>query len=49
MDVVVSNLKEIGGSLDIKSTFGKGSLMTLRIPLKMAVIDGNIVRLGGDN
>ena len=46
MDVVVQNIQNIGGSLDIESTEGEGSKMTLKIPLTLAIIDGIILRVG---
>ncbi len=46
MDVVVSNLQSIGGSLEIESTPGEGSLMNLKIPLTLAIIDGIIMEVG---
>lgn len=49
MDVVVSNLQEIGGSLDIESVPGEGSTMNLKIPLTLAIIDGIVVQVGTQN
>lgn len=46
MDVVVSNLQEVGGTLDIESELGKGSTMYLKIPLTLAIIDGIVMRAG---
>lgn len=46
MDVVVSNLQAIGGSLEIESTPGQGSLMNLKIPLTLAIIDGIVMEVG---
>ncbi len=46
MDVVVSNLQSIGGSLEIESTQGQGSLMLLKIPLTLAIIDGIVMEVG---
>lgn len=46
MDVVVRNLQEIGGSLDVDSKEGKGSTMTLKIPLTLAIIDGILFSVG---
>lgn len=46
MDVVVSNLQAIGGSLEIESTPGQGSLMNLKIPLTLAIIDGVVMEVG---
>ena len=46
MDVVVSNLAAIGGSLEIESEKGKGSKMILKIPLTLAIIDGIVMEVG---
>ena len=46
MDVVVSNNQAIGGSLEIESTPGQGSLMLMKIPLTLAIVNGMNVMLG---
>ncbi len=46
MDVVVKNIQAIGGRLDIDSTLGAGSEMTLVIPLTLAIINGIVVQVG---
>ena len=46
MDVVVSNLQSIGGSLEIESIPGQGSTMNLKIPLTLAIIDGIVMEVG---
>ncbi len=46
MDVVVKNIQKIGGVLDIDSVEGQGTVMTMKIPLTMAIIDGIIMRNG---
>ncbi len=46
MDVVVSNLQSIGGSLEIESTPGEGSSMIMKIPLTLAIIDGIVMEVG---
>lgn len=46
MDVVVSNLQAIGGSLEIESTPGEGSQMIMKIPLTLAIIDGIVMEVG---
>lgn len=46
MDVVVSNLQSIGGTLEIESTPGQGSTMNLKIPLTLAIIDGIVMEAG---
>ncbi len=47
MDVVVQNIQEINGMLDIDSTPGFGSTMSLKIPLTLAIINGIVVETGG--
>ena len=49
MDVVKRNIEGLGGSVDIQSTMGKGSRITLKLPLTLAIIDGMTVRVGQDN
>ena len=49
MDVVVQNIQEIGGSLEIESKTGEGSLMLLKIPLTLAIIDGIVMQAGKSN
>ncbi len=46
MDVVVQNLQAVGGTLDIESTAGLGSIMSLKIPLTLAIIDGIVLETG---
>jgi two-component system chemotaxis sensor kinase CheA len=47
MDVVLSNIKKIGGSVHVKSWSGKGTRMTLRLPLTLAVLDVMLVKVAG--
>ena len=46
MDVVVKNIGNVGGSLEIDSVQGKGSTMTLKIPLTLAIITGIVLKIG---
>jgi two-component system chemotaxis sensor kinase CheA len=46
MDVVRRNIRELGGAVDIKSTPGEGSTITIRLPLTLAIMDGQLVRVG---
>ena len=46
MDVVKQNLNQIKGKIDIDSQAGKGTVIILRIPLTMAILDGMMVRAG---
>lgn len=49
MDVVVQNLQSIGGMLDIESTPGLGSVMSLKIPLTLAIVDGIVMETGNSS
>ena len=49
MDVVKRNIEGLGGAVSIESTAGKGSKLTLKLPLTLAIIDGMTVRVGEDN
>jgi two-component system chemotaxis sensor kinase CheA len=46
MDVVRRNIQALRGTVDIKSSLGKGSTFTIRLPLTLAIIDGFLVRVG---
>lgn len=46
MDVVLKNLETIGGSVTVDSTEGRGTTMTLKIPLTLAIIDGMNIKVG---
>ncbi len=46
MDVVRRNIEALRGSVEIRSTPGKGSTFSMRLPLTMAIIDGMVVRVG---
>ena len=44
MDVVISEIRQLGGSVSVVSELGKGSRFTMRVPLTVAVSDALIVR-----
>lgn len=46
MDVVKRNVSAMGGVIDIKSTLGFGSTMSISLPLTLAILDGMSVSLG---
>lgn len=46
MDVVKRTIETLRGTIDMVSEEGKGSRITLRIPLTLAIIEGLLVRVG---
>jgi two-component system chemotaxis sensor kinase CheA len=48
MDVVRSNIDQIGGTIDVKSVAGVGLNFTIKIPLTLAIVAALIVEAGGD-
>lgn len=46
MDVVRRNVKELGGTIDVRSTLGKGSRFIINLPLTLAIVDGQSVSVG---
>ncbi len=49
MDVVVQNIQAIGGALEIDSTPGLGSTMSLKIPLTLAIVNGIVMETGNSS
>ena len=49
MDVVVSNIKALGGKVTVDSTPGQGSTTTIRIPLTLAIVDGMNLEVGSSS
>lgn len=46
MDVVKRNIHALNGSIDVTSERGVGSTFTIRLPLTLAILDGQLVTLG---
>jgi two-component system, chemotaxis family, sensor kinase CheA len=46
MDVVKRTIDALRGTIDIASNEGRGTEVTLRLPLTLAIIDGLLVRVG---
>ena len=45
MDAVRSVISDLGGSVEVESTPGQGTEITLRLPLTLAIIEGLLVRI----
>ena len=48
MDVVRKNIKELGGNVDVTTEQGKGTKFTIRLPLTLAILDGQLIRVGSE-
>ena len=46
MDVVRRNVRDLGGNVSVSSNPGAGSTVTIRLPLTLAILDGQLVRIG---
>jgi two-component system chemotaxis sensor kinase CheA len=46
MDVVRRNIKELGGHVELASEEGRGTTTTVTLPLTLAIVDGQTVRVG---
>ena len=48
MDVVKRNIEELGGHIEVESELTKGSRFTISLPLTLAILDGQLVKVGGE-
>ncbi|MGN6388526.1 MAG: chemotaxis protein CheA [Burkholderiaceae bacterium] len=46
MDVVKRNIAAMGGSVDIRSSRGFGTVISISLPLTLAILDGMSIRVG---
>lgn len=46
MDVVRRNIAELNGSIEVTSKVGEGSVFSIRLPLTLAILDGQLVKVG---
>lgn len=46
MDVVRRNIQALGGDVFVDTTPGKGTRISMRLPLTLAIIDGQLLRVG---
>lgn len=49
MDVVRANVERVGGTVEIESVEGKGTVVRLRLPLTLAIVRALIVRSAGQS
>ena len=48
MDVVKKNVERLRGKVDISTVEGKGTKISIKLPLTLAIIDGMIVQVGNE-
>lgn len=48
LDVVKRTVEALQGSIDVTSTRGQGTAVTIRLPLTLAIIDGLLVSVGAE-
>ena len=48
MDVVKRNIQALGGRVDLDSISGRGTRVSIRLPLTLAILDGLSVAVGGE-
>jgi two-component system chemotaxis sensor kinase CheA len=46
LDVARRNILNLGGSVEVSSVLGRGTTFTIRLPLTMAILDGQLVKVG---
>jgi two-component system, chemotaxis family, sensor kinase CheA len=47
MDVVRRNIQSLGGGIEVTSRPGEGTRFTIRLPLTLAILDGQLIEVGG--
>ncbi|OUS23327.1 hypothetical protein A9R01_16520 ['Osedax' symbiont bacterium Rs2_46_30_T18] len=48
LDVVMRNIESLGGQVSVKSEPGKGSAFSIKLPLTLAILEGQLVRVHED-
>lgn len=46
LDVVRRNIVDLGGRVEVSSTAGEGTLISIRLPLTLAILDGQLIKVG---
>ena len=49
MDVVARNVEALGGSITVHSEQGRGTRFRVKLPLTLAILDGQTVRVGSEH
>jgi two-component system chemotaxis sensor kinase CheA len=49
LDVVRRNVKELGGTIEVKNDPGKGARFVITLPLTLAIVDGQSIAVGKQN
>ena len=49
MDIVKRKIEQLQGEVNISSTPGQGTTMTIKLPLSLSIIDGLLVSIGNTN
>jgi two-component system chemotaxis sensor kinase CheA len=49
LDVVLRNVKELGGKIDVSSERGRGARFVITLPLTLAIVDGQSIAVGREN
>lgn len=48
LDVVKRTVESLQGSIDVRSELGRGTAVTIRLPLTLAIVDGLLVSVGDE-
>lgn len=48
MDVVKRNIRSLGGTIDVRSVANEGTTFTIRLPLTLAILDGQLLKVGSE-
>ena len=48
MDVVKRNIQSLGGRIQVESAVGEGSCFKVNLPLTLAILDGQLVKVGSE-
>lgn len=48
MDVVKRNIQSLGGRIQVESTLGQGSNFKVFLPLTLAILDGQLIKVGSE-